>query len=278
MSELYSNNDWRDYSELKHHGILGQKWGVKNGPPYPLDEGDHSAAEKKAGWKESIGKIFNRDDPADVVLNLRNDGSDAYKRIKNSSYANLDKWGKDQDHNILYITGISGSGKSTAAMYLAKKRNAEYVNLDSYTSMMSKESMNELQNKSFNKYLDGHVKGWRNVLNNDGKLNYKIVDQMAKASEDWSKELYSQNKKVIMEGVQLADQTWYENRSSYNDKPFMLINTSALASNYRGSVRDSENLLDLADLMITRAGYSIEKAKEAKKLKRDLSLKHDDID
>ena len=23
-------------SELKHHGILGQKWGVKNGPPYPL--------------------------------------------------------------------------------------------------------------------------------------------------------------------------------------------------------------------------------------------------
>ena len=23
---------------LKHHGIEGQKWGVKNGPPYPLDE------------------------------------------------------------------------------------------------------------------------------------------------------------------------------------------------------------------------------------------------
>ena len=22
---------------IKHHGILGQKWGVRNGPPYPLD-------------------------------------------------------------------------------------------------------------------------------------------------------------------------------------------------------------------------------------------------
>lgn len=33
---------------LKHHGILGQKWGQRNGPPYPLGESDHSAAEKKA--------------------------------------------------------------------------------------------------------------------------------------------------------------------------------------------------------------------------------------
>ncbi len=26
-------------SEIYHHGILGQKWGKKNGPPYPLDAG-----------------------------------------------------------------------------------------------------------------------------------------------------------------------------------------------------------------------------------------------
>lgn len=34
---------------LAHHGILGQKWGKRNGPPYPLDDSDHSAAEKRAG-------------------------------------------------------------------------------------------------------------------------------------------------------------------------------------------------------------------------------------
>ena len=33
---------------LEHHGILGQKWGHRNGPPYPLDANDHSAAEKEA--------------------------------------------------------------------------------------------------------------------------------------------------------------------------------------------------------------------------------------
>lgn len=41
---------------LSHHGILGQKWGKMNGPPYPLDDSDHSASEKKAGWKKSLDK------------------------------------------------------------------------------------------------------------------------------------------------------------------------------------------------------------------------------
>ena len=43
-------------SALKHHGILGQKWGHRNGPPYPLDASDHSASERKAGWKKSLEK------------------------------------------------------------------------------------------------------------------------------------------------------------------------------------------------------------------------------
>lgn len=45
--ERYSYNDFRSY-ELSHHGILGQKWGQRNGPPYPLQPGAYSAAERKA--------------------------------------------------------------------------------------------------------------------------------------------------------------------------------------------------------------------------------------
>ena len=41
---------------LSHHGILGQKWGRKNGPPYPLSASDHSASEKKAGWRDSLNE------------------------------------------------------------------------------------------------------------------------------------------------------------------------------------------------------------------------------
>ena len=32
---------------LYHHGIQGQKWGKRNGPPYPLDREDYSPAEKR---------------------------------------------------------------------------------------------------------------------------------------------------------------------------------------------------------------------------------------
>lgn len=48
--------------ELSHHGILNQKWGVRNGPPYPLGGGDYSAAQRKAirNKRKSGNSIYNK--------------------------------------------------------------------------------------------------------------------------------------------------------------------------------------------------------------------------
>lgn len=43
-------------SFIAHHGILGQKWGKKNGPPYPLDFRKLSAEERELAKRKSISE------------------------------------------------------------------------------------------------------------------------------------------------------------------------------------------------------------------------------
>lgn len=59
--------------ELCHHGIKGQKWGVKNGPPYPLDAKGQIKRVKSLNsdlnnWKYGVlidGKIETDPDKVD---------------------------------------------------------------------------------------------------------------------------------------------------------------------------------------------------------------------
>ena len=47
-------------NELYHHGIEGQKWGVKNGPPYPLDRGSGSRLRRMERSYKRYNKLYSR--------------------------------------------------------------------------------------------------------------------------------------------------------------------------------------------------------------------------
>lgn len=87
--------------ELYHHGILGQKWGQRNGPPYPLGASDHSAREKKAGWRSSLVKVVkasnaNKKRSAQDYKDYKSDLKSAKQRRKERDKAILDRVTKEE--------------------------------------------------------------------------------------------------------------------------------------------------------------------------------------
>lgn len=62
-----------DTNELYHHGVIGQKWGIKNGPPYPLDSSISTGS--------SLKNVTNGKHKGST---LPTPGSDRSKRKKNA--------------------------------------------------------------------------------------------------------------------------------------------------------------------------------------------------
>lgn len=83
MPETYTN-------ELTHHGILGQKWGKKNGPPYPLDYSKLSAEERS----KAKGKAIQEGNIKEAATNINYYSNDELRAVKerfnlNSEIASL---------------------------------------------------------------------------------------------------------------------------------------------------------------------------------------------
>ena len=202
-----------DKNYLSHHGILGQKWGVRR---YQNYDGTLTAAGRD--------RNYNR------------------KNMKNADTQYLDKWGTDKDHNILYISGKSGSGKSTAALAMSDS-NTDVIHLDSYFELKNKSEANKNKNERFNNFLKNNDFDANSL--NDGKLfknnikeYFKKVDKFTDLSEEFAREEYGYSRKVIMEGVQLLDETMYPNKRFFDDKPCILLKTNDDISKKRAKERD----------------------------------------
>lgn len=92
---------------LMHHGILGQKWGDRNGPPYPLGGGDYSPRERTKIFRERKKKnsIYNKKHFDKVIKKGTNIATLSYdpNRTKDTDmfYGAYDKLDKHQ-YNALF--------------------------------------------------------------------------------------------------------------------------------------------------------------------------------
>lgn len=103
----YNTNDYRDY--LAHHGILGQKWGKKNGPPYPLGYGDHSASEKRAGWRKSLKTRHRQKRIASSIKR----SAESTKGFRSSNAFKAKEFKKDLDDLTYSAVSVMEAGNKT---------------------------------------------------------------------------------------------------------------------------------------------------------------------
>lgn len=101
---------------LAHHGILGQKWGVKNGPPYPLGGGDYTQTEHRK-IKEARKNKYS-------IYNKKHYDETLKKGTKLQTLARDPNRTKDAD--MFYASHTKADNKRYNAMFNHKTLNDIY--------------------------------------------------------------------------------------------------------------------------------------------------------
>lgn len=192
--------------DICHHGIKGQKWGVRR---YQNPDGSLTPE----GYKRY-----------------------AESNLRKAKQYNMDKWGKDAKHNTLFVVGHSGSGKSTIAKHY-ENMGMTTIHLDAYS-----EGISSIQNRRLNTFLDSNIPEWRKKMtkyyDNNFLEYWNTVESFRKVIDKFSEQEFTKGRKVVVEGVQIADTWLTDNIEYYKDKPVVILQTPVITSAYRRFERD----------------------------------------
>ena len=75
---------------LAHHGKQGQHWGVRHGPPYPLDSNASKQAKRKSASKSSYDKLYSHTGHTPGGLIYKNKKAKAAKMLDQELKNNRD--------------------------------------------------------------------------------------------------------------------------------------------------------------------------------------------
>ena len=78
----------------------------------------------------------------------------------------------------------------------------------------------------------------KKVFRNDAKRYFSKVDDFSSCIENFGKAQYTKGRRVIVEGVQLGDETLFPNNSFFKGKPSIYIKQNSFRSGYQAGRRD----------------------------------------
>lgn len=146
METVYSQNDFRSYSELYHSQRLGAKWGVRHGPPYPLGKGQLTAAYKRNGGlsesaaerdgeepgrkrptKAELGLSFRKPTKEELEKRAAKEAQKADKKSRSSLFDKMKaaKAKRDQEKAAKIEADAAAKKKAEKEANLAKARDAK---------------------------------------------------------------------------------------------------------------------------------------------------------
>ena len=193
---------------LEHHGILGMRWGRKMGPPYPLDASDHSAAEKKEGYKKSLGGVRNESlydrkekktssSKTELKVVMRRKGSDAksYEKFNNSKEAKAAKK-KAYDRTLEYF----------------KEKDPEYLEKITKENGGKTEGLEKFQDfrDKFDAFdVDEWDKAEKEFSGKETKASKKEMKEKAKNYQRAINQLQTNENNLGLKGWELSDSKAY---------------------------------------------------------------------